>query len=152
MGLKKQDVEKISEMIRCLPFRTRAIEFWQKLDAMGMTFMQSQVLRFVSRNEGCLMKDLAREFSVTLADITGIADRLEGKGLLKRTPDPRDRRASRLILTPRARSLAKRMDAVKQKTMAEVLERLTDRERKKVMDGFEIFLRASGDYLTRHHG
>lgn len=149
MTLKKEEVEKISEMMQALPFRAKAIEFWQKLDELGMTFMQAQVLRFVLRNEGCLMKDVAEEFRVTLAAITGIADRLEEKGLLKRTEDPEDRRASRLKLTPRARSLVRKMDEARQRTMLEILENISENERHQVMRGFEIFLKAASEFLTK---
>jgi len=151
MAGKKQEIERISEMTHAMAFRTKAIDLWQKLDEMGMTFMQAQVLRFVSKNEGCLMKDLAEEFSVTLAAITGIADRLEEKGVLKRTEDPQDRRASRLRLTPRARSLMRRMDEARQKTMEEILKNLSKKERVQLMKGFEIFLKAASEFLSKKH-
>ncbi len=149
MAVKKQEMDRLNEMVHSLPFRTKAIDVWQKLDEMGMTFMQAQVLHFVSRHQGCLMKDVAGEFSVTLAAITGIADRLEGKGLLERTDDPDDRRASCMRLTPKGRSLIRRMHAARYRTMAEIFRNLTEDEKEQVMRGFEIFLKAASDFLTR---
>lgn len=151
MKSKRQEIERISELAHAMAFRAKAIDLWQKLDELGITFMQAQVLRFISKNEGCLMKELAEEFSVTLADITGIADRLEEKGILKRTEDPKDRRALRLRLTPRARSLLRRMDGARQKTMAEILKNLTKKERAQLMKGFEIFLKAASEFLMKRH-
>jgi DNA-binding MarR family transcriptional regulator len=43
--------------------------------------------------------DLARLWQVTPAVLTGIVDRLESRGLVRREPDPMDRRRLRLALT-----------------------------------------------------
>jgi len=152
MRVKKQEIEKISELAHAMAFRTKAIDLWEKLDELGITFIQAQVLRFISKNEGCLMKELAEEFSVTLPNITGIADRLEEKGILKRTEDPKDRRTSRLKLTHRARSLMRRMNEASQRTMAEILKNLSKKERAQLMKGFEIFLKAATDFLAKGNG
>ena len=43
--------------------------------------------------------ELARQWQVTPAVITGVIDRLERRGLVRREPDPADRRRLRLALT-----------------------------------------------------
>lgn len=43
--------------------------------------------------------ELARRWQVTPAVLTGIIDRLERRGLVRREPDPADRRRLRLVLT-----------------------------------------------------
>jgi DNA-binding MarR family transcriptional regulator len=43
--------------------------------------------------------ELARLWQVTPAVLTGIVDRLESRGLVRREPDPKDRRRLRLALT-----------------------------------------------------
>jgi DNA-binding MarR family transcriptional regulator len=43
--------------------------------------------------------ELARLWQVTPAALTGIVDRLERRGLVRRTPDPSDRRRLCLVLT-----------------------------------------------------
>src|SRR3954449_11886040 len=48
--------------------------------------------------DGVRMTVLAREVVVTKADLTKMIDRLEHKGLVARTADPRDRRAIRVTL------------------------------------------------------
>ncbi len=45
--------------------------------------------------------ELARLWQVTPAVLTGIVDRLESRGLVRREPDPTDRRRLRLALTER---------------------------------------------------
>ena len=47
--------------------------------------------------------DLARHLQVTSAASSGIVDRLETRGHLRREPDERDRRRTRLVVTDSAR-------------------------------------------------
>jgi len=71
--------------------------------AGSLTFslrMPSASGRMYSRagEDGVRMTVLAREVVVTKADLTKMIDRLEHKGLVARTADPRDRRAIRVTL------------------------------------------------------
>ena len=52
---------------------------------------------------GLRMIELSRRMMVTGGNVTGITDMLERDGLVRRTEDPRDRRASRVRLTPLGR-------------------------------------------------
>lgn len=65
--------------------------------------------------------DLARVWQVTPAVITGIVDRLEGHGLVRREPDPDDRRRLRLALTESGRAAS---DAVERALTAELAGQL----------------------------
>ena len=49
--------------------------------------------------------ELTKALSVTARNVTTIVDGLEREGLLARTPDPNDRRAILLELTPKGRDL-----------------------------------------------
>lgn len=49
--------------------------------------------------DGIRMTDLAREVVLTKPGLTSLIDRLESRSLLRRTPDPVDRRAFRITLT-----------------------------------------------------
>jgi DNA-binding MarR family transcriptional regulator len=44
------------------------------------------------------------------ANVTRLVDRLELQGLLKRVADPKDRRVSRVVITPKGRRLMDRLD------------------------------------------
>lgn len=48
---------------------------------------------------GIRMKDLATNATLSTSGLTSLVDRLEKRGLLERTPDPEDRRATRIVLT-----------------------------------------------------
>lgn len=65
----------------------------------GLTQPQFQALRIVSRKKAVCMREISDEMLVTPANVTGIIDRLESKGLLRRTGKARDRRATQVELT-----------------------------------------------------
>jgi len=61
----------------------------------------SQVLALVSIQErgGCTLTELKKEMHVSAPTITGIIDRLERDGYVKRTTDQDDRRVKNVVLT-----------------------------------------------------
>ena len=74
----------------------------------GFTLPQFDVLNQLERRpDGMTFVELSRALLVTAGNLTGIVDRLEREGLVRRTPHPDDRRAVRLLLTRRgARAVA----------------------------------------------
>src|SRR5215813_7742820 len=54
--------------------------------------------------DGLRLGELARRARLSKQSVTTMARLLERDGLVSRNPDPNDRRASRLLLTPRATS------------------------------------------------
>jgi DNA-binding MarR family transcriptional regulator len=76
-------------------------------DERGITGAQFGVLRCVADAEpqGLMLSELSRRLMVTGGNITGVADRLEQAGLIRRERDASDRRVVRALLTPKGRSL-----------------------------------------------
>jgi DNA-binding MarR family transcriptional regulator len=69
--------------------------------------------------------ELARLWQVTPAVITGIVDRLERRGLLRRDPDPNDRRRLRLALTESGLALSAEVERAVSDDLAEQLATLS---------------------------
>ena len=76
---------------------------------MGMTRAQWAVLLRLERNEGLIQTDLADVLDIQPITLTRLIDRLCDSGLVERRPDPNDRRAKFLFLTPAARPLLDRI-------------------------------------------
>ena len=84
------------------------VELWQTqrprwpeaARAVGLRFGQAQVLRLLSEDEPVPMRKLACVMRCDPSNVTGLADRLEERGLVERLPDPSDRRVKGLALTP----------------------------------------------------
>ena len=81
----------------------------QKARLHGMTRAQWAVLLRLERREGLKQSDLADDLDIQPITLTRLVDRLCDNGLIERRPDPNDRRAKRLYLTPAARPLLDRI-------------------------------------------
>ncbi len=55
--------------------------------------------------EGCTQIELSRQLIMHRSNVTGLVDRMEARGLVKRKPSPKDRRAFNVVLTAEGRRL-----------------------------------------------
>jgi len=55
---------------------------------------------YAAPDRGLAMRELGRAVVISKSGLTGLVDRMERAGLVARTPDPRDRRTIRVVLTP----------------------------------------------------
>ena len=74
----------------------------------GLTVSQFDLLATLYRSppEGLRMGQISGRLLVTEGNVTGLVDRLEAAGMVERRPDPADRRAFRVRLTPAGHALA----------------------------------------------
>lgn len=70
--------------------------------AHGMTRAQWGILIWLERQPGISQKELAELLEVEPITVARLIDRLEGRGMVERRPDPKDRRIWRLHLLPPA--------------------------------------------------
>lgn len=66
---------------------------------------QGRVLFALWREDDVPIGELARRTALGKSALTSMLDRLEGQGLVRRTPDARDRRAVRIVRTDKDRAL-----------------------------------------------
>jgi DNA-binding MarR family transcriptional regulator len=59
--------------------------------------------------EGCTQIELSRRLIMHRSNVTGLVDRLESRGLLRRTNSQTDRRAFNVILTPEGKKLIEKI-------------------------------------------
>jgi DNA-binding MarR family transcriptional regulator len=71
------------------------------LEVSNLTPLEFSVLQRLSTDQGRRLTDIGAELLCVKSTITRLVDRLEADGLVRRTPDPDDRRAQRLLLTAR---------------------------------------------------
>jgi MarR family transcriptional regulator for hemolysin len=98
----------------------------QHAATFGMTRAQWAVLVRLERAEGLKQTELADMLDLQPITLTRLVDRLCDSGLIERRPDPGDRRAKRLYLTPAARPLIERLHVIGEELMAEVLKGIDD--------------------------
>ena len=79
------------------------------------------VLVRLERSEGLNQTELAGMLDLQPITLTRLLDKLSDNGLIERRPDPGDRRAKRLFLTPAARPLLDRLAELGEETMNSTL-------------------------------
>jgi DNA-binding MarR family transcriptional regulator len=86
-------------------------------------------LSTVERHGPITPSELAARERIQRPTATRVLARLEEAGLVRRTPDPQDRRSSLVAVTPAARELLAELRTRKTAFLAERLERLEPEER-----------------------
>jgi DNA-binding MarR family transcriptional regulator len=89
--------------------------------------------------------ELAGRTGVTRATITGLVDTLERDGLVTRTPDPDDRRMMAIGLTARGEKLLKTVLPSHFRRMAQLMEPLSESERKTLVRLLTKILRSAAE-------
>ena len=87
----------------------------------GMTRAKWAVLARLDRFEGLKQTELAEMLDLQPITLTRLLDGLADNGLIERRPDPDDRRAKRLFLTPAARPLLERLTTLGEDLMTSAL-------------------------------
>lgn len=100
----------------------------------GMTRAQWAVLARLERSEGLKQSELADMLDLQPITLTRLIDRLCENGLIERRPDPTDRRAKRLFLTPAARPVLDRLWAIGGELMPCVLKGVAEHDVKQMVE------------------
>jgi len=103
----------------------------------GLTAPQLICLRAVVSNESITLSRLTSEVSLSPSTVTGIVDRLEAKGLLKRERSREDRRKVYLLPSPEGRDIAERSPSLLQDRLSSSLSKLSDDEQILIAESLE---------------
>ena len=99
-----------------------------------VSFPQMAVLHLIScgakEGKDVLMKDIAKELSITAPSATVFAEVLAKEGLIKRHPDPNDKRIVLLKLTPKGTKFLKDKTVQMNERIKKDMAILTSEERK----------------------
>jgi MarR family transcriptional regulator, transcriptional regulator for hemolysin len=104
---------------------------------IALTLPQCKVLARLEKNEGVSQARLAELAEVDAMTMVRILDRMEADELLERRPDPADRRARCLYLTPKAKPLLDQIWRLSEVTRAEVFAGIGETERDVLMTVLE---------------
>lgn len=107
--------------------------FMQDEEASSLTPVQFAVLHTVDAQPGIDQRTLAREVSFDTSTIGSVIDRLEARGLLKRSLSEQDRRVRLLHLTDDGAQLLQRVAPAVLRVQERILEPLSPAEREEFM-------------------
>jgi MarR family transcriptional regulator, organic hydroperoxide resistance regulator len=103
-------------------------EFEARAAGLDITAPQLQVLRRLWEGDGILTSTLTRDVASDGGTITGVLDRLESKGLIRRQRSLEDRRAVHVSLTPAGRELEAPLNGMIGALNGQALEGFTPEE------------------------
>lgn len=121
LDLKRQFVAQLIESSRLL---RNYIDHRAK--GRGTTRAQWIVLFRLRQQEGLSQVDLADVLELQPISLVRLLDRLVESQLLERRPDPNDRRANRLFLTPKGRQLVDDLDSLRDDIASDVLHGVSE--------------------------
>jgi DNA-binding MarR family transcriptional regulator len=122
------DAAALSELLMRAA-RTQRHRWREVLAPWDLSPSQARALRVVCEHEDTRVSDLADALHIAPRSATELADGLQERGLVERTPDPRDRRA--VILRPTGAGLRVRaeVEAARAADSRELFGRLSEADR-----------------------
>ncbi|MEW5862449.1 MAG: MarR family transcriptional regulator [Pseudomonadota bacterium] len=117
-------------------------------ERFGTTLPRFDLMAQLERHpEGLKMNALSRLLMVTGGNVTAIVDQLAKEGLVERLPEPADRRAARVRLTPAGARAFAEMAREHERWIVELFAGLTRREHETL---YALLAKLKQYMLTRH--
>jgi DNA-binding MarR family transcriptional regulator len=114
--------------------------FW---DSLGVTMTQLRVMFLIRERCQPSTGELAEEMHIRPATLTGLADRLESRGLIHRWPDAGDRRVVRVGLTDAGTALLDEASAAGRAFLDGVFERMGPEATRDFIEAANAFIAAA---------
>jgi DNA-binding MarR family transcriptional regulator len=145
-GERSGGVQWLSDLIRL------EIVLWERVDArlrekhdLPLAFFESLDIVGHSPDGALRIGDLAQALRITVGGASKLADRIERAGLIRREPDPDDRRASRVALTESGRRTLAAAVETYEAELARILDaELSETEQRTMHDLVTRVLTATG--------
>lgn len=118
------------------------LHFW---DSRGATTTQLRVMHAIRLKGEPSTGELAEELHVRPATLTGLADRLERNGFVRRWTDPTDRRVVRIGLTQEGTALLDEVFAAARDYVGTILERMGPEARDELLTALEHFVATAAE-------
>jgi len=107
----------------------------------GLTGPQISVQALLVVNGPTTLGDLSRHLGLSHSTVSGIVDRLQARGLVRRTVDPGDRRYTRVSVTEPVERYMQDVSAAPAARLVAALRAATPEERRQVRDGMALLRR-----------
>jgi len=126
---RETSTEGLGEAFGAVARRLRAAAM-ASLSAWDITPSQMRAIRILTGHEaGVRASELAQHLHIAPRSATEVVDALEAKGLVQRSPDPTDRRATLVSLTPRGTGLMDEVRRARGLESERLFERLSKTDR-----------------------
>ena len=107
-------------------------------ESAGITGPQRSVMACLVARGPMTVTEIGRAVGMSHSTASGIVDRLEVRGFLRRTDDAEDRRRTRVTVTPTVTKYVRQLDAGPFARLATGLANATTRERQTIRNGLRL--------------
>ena len=128
---KEQTDARVPELARIATVLQRRflLDLFQKTSAKRLSIPQYTLLGFLAADSGVPMGHLAKQMGHATSATTGLVDRLEAAGLVRRAAVKGDRRQKLVEITPKGRDLVGKMQAELRHHLGGILAKLDSQDR-----------------------
>lgn len=136
MNAKSATTQTFMPLMREL---VRAYQAFADFDALGhrgvgLTSPQADVIFTLGNTDGMTFKEIGERTLITKGTLTGVIDRLEARGLVKRIAHAQDRRCTRVTLTRAGEKLFEKHFPAHVSYLKARFDRLTATERRNALE------------------
>ncbi len=133
------DTLRLAQRLRLVVDRLRRVVRSSAGMVEGLSRPQEAVLSCLERRSALTTADLARSERVAPQAMGTIVGQLETRGLVEKSPHPTDRRRTLVFLTPEGAATMKRVGAIRDRDLAQMLDRTLDgRQRRTLTEALSI--------------
>lgn len=142
--------ERIEKMLERADYLRESIDFLQRFlvksmqkeaEGYGLTVPQIRVIAEVVKNKTTNIKQLTHNLKMTQSSVSDIVERLIGKGILEKAPNPKDKRSVVITLTKGAEEGINKKDYTHLNQMINgAMEQLNADEQEIVMKGMQLLV------------
>lgn len=118
--------------------------FNQAFEGSGISQVLFAILLAIAANPGCRQADLGAVLRIRQPNLVEPLDSLIARGLVLREPDPRDRRAQTLALTPAGEARLDELRAAHDRLIASYRERLGEASYRELVELLRSFVSETG--------
>jgi DNA-binding MarR family transcriptional regulator len=126
-----EDDETLAEAFWSVARRLRHLTH-DTITPLGVTPGQARAIGVLRRHGGMRPGELSNHLRIAPRSATEVVDALEERGLVRRTPDPADRRATLVALTENGEQLGEAVRAARAAEAASFFARLSDADRERL--------------------
>ena len=98
------------------------------LGELDLSLAQHEILVTICRNSGLTQRELSEQLLLIKSNATALLQKLEARGLIRRTPDSEDSRIKRLSLTRKGDVLVRKSFAVQTRVIQAMVAVMSDDE------------------------
>jgi DNA-binding MarR family transcriptional regulator len=106
----------------------------------GLTGPQLWAIKVLAESAPVMVSELARRMYLHPSTVIGILDRLEARGLVRRTRSTRDRRVVTVVLSRKGKEAIRKVPVVAQGLLLKGLEELSDHDLMVITEGLALLV------------